>query len=360
MNQNKPKMNEAVSVKKSNYSWGKMVTVHHGADTSYPLHPEHQAAIKKLKPGESTSFTDETNRKVTASREGDQVHLSGRGSNKKTTVAHSHFAEGNMSLFKQFRAQLEEKTLTPAEKKKREEVAKAIERENPNMPMGMKMAIATKTAKRVAEEVELDEADKKQKALSRALNKLPRKPDTEYDRKVTSYLKKKYNKEEVEFANLDESVKTTHEDPLVTVHDKDGLHTHANLSTANHIFNTNVKHTDVHKGPVSVTSGHEDKRKLKFAISMHHAQAVKDEEKFKKEYGESVEDQHLCAKHVRSSLLGDGIVLEAQHSDPDEEGNIEWYMVEFKSGIRKVYTEDLEIMIAEYHGNHKKKRMTNG
>jgi len=95
-------MNEAVSVKKANYSWGKMVTVHHGSDTSYPLHPEHQAAIKKLKPGESTSFTDETNRKVTASREGDQVHLSGRGSNKRTTVAHSHFAEGNEreSVFK--------------------------------------------------------------------------------------------------------------------------------------------------------------------------------------------------------------------------------------------------------------------
>ncbi len=76
--------------------------------------------------------------------------------------------------------------------------------------------------------------------------------------------------------DIKEAVKTTHEDPLVTVHDKDGLHTHANLSTANHIFNTNVKHTDVHKGPVSVTSGHEDKKKLKFAISQHHAQAVQE------------------------------------------------------------------------------------
>ncbi|MFZ8892844.1 MAG: glycerate kinase, partial [Ilumatobacteraceae bacterium] len=49
-----------------------------------------------------------------------------------------------------------EKTLTPAEKKKREEIAKAIEKDNPNMPMDKKMAIATATAKRVAEEVELD------------------------------------------------------------------------------------------------------------------------------------------------------------------------------------------------------------
>lgn len=44
-----------------------------------------------------------------------------------------------------------EKKLTPAELKKREDVAKAIERENPNMPMSKKMAIATATAKKVAE-----------------------------------------------------------------------------------------------------------------------------------------------------------------------------------------------------------------
>ena len=44
-----------------------------------------------------------------------------------------------------------EKTLTPAEKKKKEEIAKAIERDNPDMPMAKKMAIATATAKKVAE-----------------------------------------------------------------------------------------------------------------------------------------------------------------------------------------------------------------
>lgn len=44
-----------------------------------------------------------------------------------------------------------EKTLTSAEMKKREEVAKAIERDNPSMPMSKKMAVATSTAKKVAE-----------------------------------------------------------------------------------------------------------------------------------------------------------------------------------------------------------------
>lgn len=54
--------------------------------------------------------------------------------------------------------ELREKTLTPAEKKKREEIAKAIEKDQPDMPMDKKMAIATAQAKKVAEFVEVDEA----------------------------------------------------------------------------------------------------------------------------------------------------------------------------------------------------------
>ena len=55
-----------------------------------------------------------------------------------------------MKSFKELR----EKTLTPAEKKKREEIAKAIEKDEPNMPMDKKMAIATAQAKKVAEGAE--------------------------------------------------------------------------------------------------------------------------------------------------------------------------------------------------------------
>jgi hypothetical protein len=52
---------------------------------------------------------------------------------------------------------LGEKKLTDAEMKKREEIAQAMERDNPGMDMSKKMAIATDTAKRVAEEVNLQE-----------------------------------------------------------------------------------------------------------------------------------------------------------------------------------------------------------
>ena len=54
------------------------------------------------------------------------------------------------------RRAMNEKTLTPAEKKKREEIAKAMERENPGMDMSKKMAIATAAAKRVAEATDAD------------------------------------------------------------------------------------------------------------------------------------------------------------------------------------------------------------
>jgi hypothetical protein len=122
---------------------------------------------------------------------------------------------------------LGEKHLTPAEKKKREDIAQAMERDNPGMDKSKKMAIATAQAKKVAEEV------------------------------------------------LDERVKTTHEDPLVTVHDKDGLHTHANLSVANNIFGTKVKHTDVHAGKTKAKN--RDGDELTFAISKHHAAALKED-----------------------------------------------------------------------------------
>ena len=90
---NKESVEEAVSVKKKDYKWGRMMTVHHGTSHSYPLHPEHQSAIKKLGDDQKTSFKDETGTKVTAHRQGDTVHLSSSKTNKKTPVAHSHFKE---------------------------------------------------------------------------------------------------------------------------------------------------------------------------------------------------------------------------------------------------------------------------
>lgn len=75
----------------------------------------------------------------------------------------------------------------------------------------------------------------------------------------------KKTNEEVE---LEEEVKTTHADPLVTVHKGNSLHTHANLSVANSIHGTKVSAADVHKGPVKADG-------FTFAVSKHHESEMK-------------------------------------------------------------------------------------
>jgi hypothetical protein len=67
---------------------------------------------------------------------------------------------------------------------------------------------------------------------------------------------------------------------------------------------------------------------------------------------EETEGQHYCAKHVYSQVYGEGVVVEGQHAEPDDNGNIEWYTVQFDHGEEVIFTEDVEVMMAEYHNNH--------
>ena len=86
------------------------------------------------------------------------------------------------------------------------------------------------------------------------------------------------------FEQLNEREKPTHQNPLVTVHDKDGLATHNLLSVANDIHNTKVKAADIHKGEVKVTGGHDTKKALRFKLSKHHASEVKEEIDLEEKY----------------------------------------------------------------------------
>ena len=71
--------------------------------------------------------------------------------------------------------------------------------------------------------------------------------------------------------DLDETMKTTHRNPLVLVKDHNGnIATHANLSVANSIHGSNVKSSDIHSGR-SVKSG-----KHTFTLSKHHVSALKE------------------------------------------------------------------------------------
>lgn len=73
--------------------------------------------------------------------------------------------------------------------------------------------------------------------------------------------------------------------------------------------------------------------------------------------GSMADDGHLCATKVFHKEWAEGTPLTTQHAEPDAEGLIEWYDVMFEHGIERVYTEDMEILQAESHERHGKKKM---
>jgi hypothetical protein len=81
------------TVKTQKYSWGTMKTVHHGADFSIPLHPEHHKAIAKLKDEQEHKFKTEDGKHWTARRKGEDVHFQGANNGGATKVKHSDLKE---------------------------------------------------------------------------------------------------------------------------------------------------------------------------------------------------------------------------------------------------------------------------
>ena len=81
------------TVKTQKYSWGTMKTVHHGADFSIPLHPEHHKEIAKLKDEQEHKFKTEDGKHWTARRKGDEVHFQGANNGGTTKVKHADLKE---------------------------------------------------------------------------------------------------------------------------------------------------------------------------------------------------------------------------------------------------------------------------
>lgn len=65
---------------------------------------------------------------------------------------------------------------------------------------------------------------------------------------------------------------------------------------------------------------------------------------------------HQCAIHVKSEQFGEGRTLTSQHAEPDAQGNIAWYDVMFAEGIKRVSTDEIEVLVSETHMMHKKKK----
>ena len=66
---------------------------------------------------------------------------------------------------------------------------------------------------------------------------------------------------------------------------------------------------------------------------------------------------HDCATVVEHPEWGKGKPILKSHAIPDDEGNVEWYDVQFKHGIEeKVMASDMEILVSEEHGHKSEKK----
>ena len=67
---------------------------------------------------------------------------------------------------------------------------------------------------------------------------------------------------------------------------------------------------------------------------------------------------HNCAKKVCHEEFGQGETIFGQHAEPDENGFVSHYDVQFEHGIvENVSVEDMEVLTLVEHGGHKKKTM---
>ena len=67
-----------------------------------------------------------------------------------------------------------------------------------------------------------------------------------------------------------------------------------------------------------------------------------------------VDKAHFCATHVEHAMLGLGTCISEQHAEPDEQGQIAWYTVEFPTGTHRIQTSNLRVVEGKSHSHSKK------
>ena len=66
-----------------------------------------------------------------------------------------------------------------------------------------------------------------------------------------------------------------------------------------------------------------------------------------------VKHMHDCAKKVVSEEWGEGTCIHGHHAEPDRNGFVAWYDVEFDHGIEEgVNVNDLKVLVSEMHHKH--------
>ena len=255
-------------------------------------------------------------------------------------------------LMEAYQSVVSEKTLTPAEKKKREEIAKAMEKDNPDMPMDKKMAIATATAKRVAEAAGKDIAAKmmKSKTMKAFAPKVAKMKDVSADdleKMLPDYVPgaeiRKLFEEVEESVDLNEALRKE----IETYANK-----HGGIDKKDMLKVAMMLKKGDRKGAVKYARGLDtDPRdwlldKMDESMKESVMEGYTDDEIRELCHSED----HDCATILIHPEWGMGKPIKESHAIPDEEGFVEWYDVQFKHGIEeKVYAKDVEIVASEAH-----------
>jgi len=114
-------------------------------------------------------------------------------------------------------------------------------------------------------------AQNKARTINRAMNATPRKPNTEYDRKVVGYLKKKYN-ESIDISGIWESLKP---EPVVEAFDAEAHKKELDRLMTKHM-NAHAETTRLIKAKASqeeINKAQERNNDVKQEIAQHKAKA---------------------------------------------------------------------------------------
>ena len=119
----------------------------------------------------------------------------------------------------------------------------------------------------------------------------------------------------------------------------------------NDILSGAIKEQYKEVAPDMFEGAHEEGEKKKKKKRMMYGEGAHEEGEKKKK---RVKHMHDCAKKVVSEEWGEGTCIHGQHAEPDRNGFVAWYDVEFDHGIEEgVNVNDLEVLVFEAHHDHK-------
>ena len=312
---------------------------------------------------------------------------------------------------------MDERALTDKEQKKREEVAQAIKRDNPKMPMDKKMAIATSVAKKTKGEdiirrgdakvikvkgpdgkpmfkkmkpvVKVDDpadhAMKAEETITEAemnyrvsieglpdffvsaknpgevkikMRKMLKKPDMlNMVKRVPDADMKKHFRLKAQGKDEDEQ-QPMKEETVMSEDNTNPLVKAVSDVLSRKSFNAFRNPEPIQeKEMVDKSPGQQDA-----GAKANQAKVVADKAKDQdKKISQGSSDLHMCAKNVMHEKFGKGECLYGMHAEPDENGHVSHYDIMFNHGIEKdMPIAECEVLHERNHGpkghNMKKKK----